>query len=54
MLFRSGFKVAEAKQIANWICDILDECENQAVVDRVKKEVLALCRRFPVYEAKEI
>lgn len=45
-----GFKVAEAKQIANWICDILDECENQAVVDRVKKEVLALCRRFPVYE----
>ena len=45
-----GFKKTESQQVAHWICDILDECNNQAVVDRVKKEVLALCRRFPVYE----
>jgi glycine hydroxymethyltransferase len=32
------------------MCDILDDVHDEATVERVKAEVLALCRRFPVYE----
>ncbi len=44
-----GFKETEARQVGNWICDILDEINNPAVIERVKGEVLDLCRQFPVY-----
>ncbi len=46
---RRGFKEAEVTQLTDWICDILDNIENAAVIDQVKSKVLALCERFPVY-----
>jgi len=46
---RRGFKEAEAKELTCWICDILDDAHNPAVIERVKGQVLALCARFPVY-----
>jgi glycine hydroxymethyltransferase len=46
-----GFKEAEAVQVANWICDIVDDIKNESVVDRIRGEVSALCQRFPVYGA---
>lgn len=46
---RRGFKVEEAKQVANWICDILDNMGDESVVERVQSEVVELCSRFPVY-----
>lgn len=44
-----GMKEKEAAQIANWVCDILDNLNDDAVLSRVKEQVLALCRQFPVY-----
>jgi len=44
-----GFKEAEAKQLSNWIADVLDHRGDDATVERVRGEVEALCRRFPVY-----
>lgn len=46
-----GFKEAEVKQVANWVCDILDDIANPQTIERVKQQVLELCKRFPVYEA---
>lgn len=46
---RRGFKVAEAKQVATWICDVLDNIGDESVEARVRDEVKALCARFPVY-----
>ena len=46
-----GFKEAECKELTNWICDILDDLENQETIDRVKNQVLDLCKRFPVYSS---
>ncbi|QJR82109.1 serine hydroxymethyltransferase [Alteromonas pelagimontana] len=46
---RRGFKEDEAKQVANWISDILDNLGDESVVDRVRSEVVALCEKFPVY-----
>ena len=49
-----GFGATESKQVAEWIADILDDMSNQDLLARVKKEVVALCRRFPVYVNKNI
>jgi len=46
-----GFGPAETRQLGHWIADILDHMDDPAVIARVKGEVLALCRRFPVYTA---
>lgn len=46
---RRGFKLPETEKLGNWICDILDDIENQDTIDRVKTEALALCKQFPVY-----
>jgi len=45
-----GFKENEMEQVANWICDILDDINNQKRIDQIKKEALDMCARFPVYE----
>lgn len=44
-----GFKEKECEQVANWICDILDDLQNTTKIAQIKEEVLALCKRFPVY-----
>ncbi|MGE4349940.1 MAG: serine hydroxymethyltransferase [Candidatus Berkiella sp.] len=44
-----GFKEAQMHQLATWIADVLDDVNNQQVQQRVQKEVVALCRQFPVY-----
>lgn len=46
---RRGFKQAEVAQLTGWICDILDNIEDEKVIDQVRSRVLALCERFPVY-----
>lgn len=46
---RRGFNEAEAKQVANWICDVLDNIDNQETIDSVKQQVVSLCEKFPVY-----
>jgi glycine hydroxymethyltransferase len=44
-----GFKEAEAKMVGNFIADVLDAPNDEAVIARVRGEVAALCARFPVY-----
>ncbi len=48
-----GFKEAETAQLTGWIADVLDDLDNparvDAVIDRVRSEVLELCQRYPVY-----
>jgi len=44
-----GFGEAEVVQLTGWICDILDDIENDELNDRVRGQVLELCSRFPVY-----
>ena len=44
-----GFGAVEAEKIANLIADVLDAPVDEAVLSRVRRDVEALCRRFPVY-----
>jgi len=46
-----GFKEAEVQQLANWMADVLDNIEDIATIERVKGQVLEICKRFPVYAA---
>ena len=44
-----GFGDSECSDIANWICDICDDIENESVVNDVRSKVEKLCAKFPVY-----
>ena len=44
-----GFKEKDIELITGWIADVLDHIEDDSVGARVKEQVLALCREFPVY-----
>jgi glycine hydroxymethyltransferase len=43
-----GFGVAEARQVAGWVADILLSPEDEAVAGRVRHEVSVLTERFPL------
>ena len=45
-----GVGEAEAKELAGWMCDVIDARGDQAAIDRVKALVLDLCKRHPVYK----
>ena len=45
-----GFKEAEAIQVADFINTVVENLGNDAVIERVGKEVLLLCSQFPVPE----
>ncbi len=44
-----GFGEAEVRELAGWMCDIMDDVENAGTVEQVKAKVLEICKRFPVY-----
>ena len=44
-----GFGESECRDLAGWMCDILDNLEDESVNDRVREQVEGLCSRFPVY-----
>jgi len=44
-----GFKEAEVTDVANWMCDVMENLEDETVIAEVREKVSALCKRFPVY-----
>ncbi|WP_148861717.1 serine hydroxymethyltransferase [Marinobacter fonticola] len=44
-----GFGEGECRELAGWMCDILDDLENEDTINRVREQVQSLCERFPVY-----
>ncbi|HEY0211256.1 serine hydroxymethyltransferase [Acerihabitans sp.] len=46
---RRGFSEQDVRELAGWICDILDSISDEAVIERTKKKVLEICARYPVY-----
>ncbi len=46
-----GFKEDEVRQIAHWMCDVMDNLDDENVIETVRGKVKSLCDRFPVYRA---
>ncbi|MCX8641507.1 MULTISPECIES: serine hydroxymethyltransferase [unclassified Gilliamella] len=47
---RRGFKEAESRELANWMCDVLDNIDDEQTIQAVKEKVLTICKRLPVYQ----
>ena len=45
-----GFGEKEFIDIAHWICDVIDDMENEEVISATREKVRELCARFPVYK----
>jgi glycine hydroxymethyltransferase len=46
---RRGFKEVESAELAGWICDVLDNINDESVQAEVKEKVKAICAKLPVY-----
>ncbi|MNQ23611.1 Serine hydroxymethyltransferase 2 [compost metagenome] len=44
-----GFGEAECRELAGWICDILQNMGDESVIDAVREKVKAVCAKLPVY-----
>ena len=44
-----GYKEQDCEELANWMCDVLDAPGDETVIARVREQVTAQCRKFPVY-----
>jgi glycine hydroxymethyltransferase len=44
-----GFGTEETRDVTNWICDVLEDINDDVMIQRVRGQVLELCKRFPVY-----
>ncbi len=45
-----GFEEGESRELAGWMCDVLDRMDSESTMETVRDKVLAICRRLPVYE----
>ena len=45
-----GFSEEDSAALAGWICDLLDDIENEEVSATVKAKVADICARLPVYK----
>jgi glycine hydroxymethyltransferase len=45
-----GFGEAECRDLAGWMCDVIDGRGDQGVIDAVKDKVLRICADHPVYQ----
>ena len=45
-----GFGEAECRDLAGWMCDVIDGRGDQEVIDAARGKVLEICARYPVYE----
>jgi glycine hydroxymethyltransferase len=45
-----GFKEPEVIEVADWICDVIENINDEKVIQDVQKKVKLLCTKFPVYQ----
>jgi glycine hydroxymethyltransferase len=46
-----GFDTGDCEQLANIICDLLDDIDNEHVANETRQAAIALCNRYPVYQS---
>ena len=44
-----GFEQREVAELTTWMCDVLEDLNDESKISEVKSKVLELCSRFPVY-----
>jgi len=44
-----GFKTEEIKLLSNWICDIIENIDDDKIKEEIKNKVINLTKQYPVY-----
>lgn len=44
-----GFNESHSRDLANWMCDVIDSRGDESVIASVKEKVLDICNQYPVY-----
>jgi len=45
-----GFNPDDCRQLAGWICDVLDQLGDEATEARVREAAVGMCEQYPVYQ----
>ncbi|VEG12298.1 serine hydroxymethyltransferase [Moraxella cuniculi] len=45
-----GFSESDSRDLAGWICDVLDARGDEAVLATIRQKVAEICKKLPVYE----
>jgi len=45
-----GFKEDQVREIAHWMCDVMENIDDEKVIAATRDKVSLLCARFPVYQ----
>ncbi len=45
-----GFKEAETRELTGWICDIIEDVNNDELIAEIREKAISLCEKFPVYK----
>lgn len=48
-----GFKEGRARDLSNWMCDVLDDITDEKTIAKVRNKVLELCEHYPVYNSAQ-
>ena len=44
----SRYQDEQAKDLAGWMCDVLDDINDERAISRVRNQMLELCANYPV------
>lgn len=44
-----GFTEQDSRELAGWMCDILDDIQGEEVIAKTRQKVIEICRKRPVY-----
>jgi len=44
-----GFGTAQVREVCGWMCDVMDDVENESVIASTREKAKALCAEYPVY-----
>jgi glycine hydroxymethyltransferase len=50
MIHSHGFDEKDCRELAGWMCDIIDANGDDKVISEVKAKALDICKKNPVYK----
>lgn len=48
-----GIREGRARDLSNWMCDVLDDITDEKNIAKVRNKVLELCEHYPVYNSAQ-
>jgi glycine hydroxymethyltransferase len=44
-----GFGTAEVTELAHWMCEVMDNLQDDKIIQDTRNKVLDICKKYPVY-----